>query len=541
MQLIKPFTTALTDGSFSRASSATYTKKDGTLGTASINIPRFQYDYKNSVSLGALIEPAATNNCFFSEDISSGFWTKTNSTVTVNATLAPDGVSVTADKWIENTSLNVNHQLRSDFTPSINDKVWFSIYVKPAGRNLIGMYTGGGSVYPGGILWIDINTLQVNNPGGLIEYSIEKLANGWVRISRANTWLTSNDVAQCYMLMGTGSITSPVDAYTGDGSSGVYVWGGQIEKTILTSYYPNLSNSTSTRSSDVISGSGLIYTTATETYSTWSNATTYDLNTYVIYNSRIYQSLQASNLNHQPDTSSTWWLDTGPDNRHAMFDGQVSTSTTATTNLTVVFTSGAIDSLALINVVSDTVSITVKDSTYGNIIYSQTAGLSGVGVSDWYQYFFFDPLLKRTQIIFKNISPFNGAIVTLEFNVVSGQPISCGACVFGSLSNIGDTQFGATASIIDFSTKDTDSFGNTTFVKRNYSKRMSTEVFVDNSQLNRIYALFAAIRATPVVWIGSDDPTFQEPLIVYGFYRDFSINISYPQNSMCSIEVEGLT
>lgn len=282
-------------------------------------------------------------------------------------------------------------------------------------------------------------------------------------------------------------------------------------------------------------------TTATEAYSAWSSGTTYALNAYVTYNSRIYQSLQASNLNHQPDTSSAWWLDTGPDNRHAMFDNQVSTSTTATTSLTVVLNPGAIDALALINVVADTVTITVRDGPGGTIVYEYTAGLSGVSVSDWYQYFFFDPLLKRTQIVFKQIPPYVNANVTLVFTAASGQPVSCGACVFGNLSDIGDTQYGATASIIDYSTKDTDAFGTTTFVKRAYSKRMSAEVFVDNSQLNRIYTLFAAIRATPVVWIGSDDPVFQEPLIIYGFYRDFSINISYPQNSMCSVEVEGLT
>ena len=50
--------------------------------------------------------------------------------------------------------------------------------------------------------------------------------------------------------------------------------------------------------------------------------------------------------------------------------------------------------------------------------------------------------------------------------------------------------------------------------------------------------LRAALRATPVLWIGSES---FESLTVYGFYKEFSIDIAYPTVSYCSLTIEGLT
>ena len=63
----------------------------------------------------------------------------------------------------------------------------------------------------------------------------------------------------------------------------------------------------------------LISTTAVNADANYSSATTYALGAKATYNSKIYESLQSSNINHQPDTSPTWWLDLGADNKHAMF------------------------------------------------------------------------------------------------------------------------------------------------------------------------------------------------------------------------------
>lgn len=288
----------------------------------------------------------------------------------------------------------------------------------------------------------------------------------------------------------------------------------------------------------VFQNSMLISTDATEIYADYSSGTTYADNARVVYNFNIYESLQGTNLNHQPDTSPTWWLLVGADNRHAMFDQLVSTGTTKASTLTVTIATGTIDSFALINLDTDTVKITVRDGLGGTIVYEETGGLSGTTVLDWYQYFFYDPLLRRTQLVFRGIPPYVNSHVTLEF--IKTGTISVGAAVWGSLSTLGGTQYGATAGIVDYSRKETNVFGNIEFIERAYSKRMQTQVYVDNANLNRTQQLLYSLRATPAVWIASDSPQYEEALVVYGWYRDFSTDISYPSHSLCSLEIEGL-
>jgi hypothetical protein len=282
-----------------------------------------------------------------------------------------------------------------------------------------------------------------------------------------------------------------------------------------------------------------VATNAINLHPEYSAATTYSLGQTVNYISNTYESLNATNLNHTPDTSPTWWLKLGPNNQSAMFDNQVSTATTKTGVLNVVCAPGYIDAIFLGNLQAESATITVRNGLGGPIIYQQTQILNGEESTDWYQYFFFDPLIKRTQALFTGIPPYVNSYITLELE--NGiLPTSIGIMTYGKLHTVGKTQYGASTGIVDYSKKETDDFGNTTFIKRAFSKRMNCQVFIDNLQLNRTQRLMYDIRAVPVVWIASEDPTLEEPLVVFGFYRDFSTEISYPTASLCNIEVEGL-
>ena len=56
----------------------------------------------------------------------------------------------------------------------------------------------------------------------------------------------------------------------------------------------------------------------------------------VTYLGKIYESLQNANVGHTPDTSLTWWLLIGPDNKHAALDNSVSTVSSSVGKLTLV-------------------------------------------------------------------------------------------------------------------------------------------------------------------------------------------------------------
>ena len=256
----------------------------------------------------------------------------------------------------------------------------------------------------------------------------------------------------------------------------------------------------------------------------------------------IYESLQNSNLNKTPGLNPTWWQDRGATNRLAMFDNVIGTSTVATTSLTVVYAPGAVfNSIALVNLDAAVIKITIRDGLSGPIIYENIAGVSGAQSYSWYDYFFNDPLLKRTQTIFSNIPPYLNAHVTLELTNSAGTNVSLAQMLVGDLATLGKTEYGASAGIVDYSIKQTDEFGTTTFVKRAFSKRLNASFNIENSNLNRVQSYLYTLRATPAVWIASDEVRFEETLIVYGFYKDFSTEISYPTFSKCNIEIESLT
>lgn len=283
--------------------------------------------------------------------------------------------------------------------------------------------------------------------------------------------------------------------------------------------------------------SQLISTNAVETYPAWSAATTYAKDAYVDYGTHIYQSLVNSNLNKQPNISPTDWILVGPDNTHAMFDNQVSTQTSSTTPLIVTVAPGkVVNSLAFLNLEGSSLNVVMTDGAGGPTVYSSTTNLDDTIILDWYMYFF-EEYNPRTEVILTGIPSYTNGRITMTLTGTS--PVKIGNFIYGTIYELGKTQYGASAGILDYSVKQTDDFGNTTFVQRAYSKRMEASIFMDNSDIAFNQRLLASVRATPVVWIGSTESTYS-PLVVFGFYKEFNIDIQYPTSSMCSLTIEGL-
>lgn len=82
---------------YSRNSTATYIGSNGYLQTASVNQPRFGYEYDSNNNLayrGLLIEPIAGNNYLLhSENFSQNIWVKTNASVDSATVTNPDGTT----------------------------------------------------------------------------------------------------------------------------------------------------------------------------------------------------------------------------------------------------------------------------------------------------------------------------------------------------------------------------------------------------------------------------------------------------------------
>lgn len=283
----------------------------------------------------------------------------------------------------------------------------------------------------------------------------------------------------------------------------------------------------------------LISSNATETYTAWAAGTTYALNAYAIYSNVLYQSLQASNLGKQPDTNPTWWQVVSADNKHSMFDAYINTQTTANTSLVVKIAPGTrLNTLGFLNMSgATTLVISATDGAAGPVIYSKSISLDSTVIIDWYGYFF-EPYRLASEVILQDFPPYSNPYIQMTLSAASGT-VGIGHWVFGTGYFIGNTQSGASASVRDFSTKEADTYGNVVFTKRAFSKRMSASTFVPNTNLTYIQKLLADVRATPTLWIGTDYTDYT-PLNIFGYYKDFSIEISYPTVSLCKLEIEGL-
>lgn len=298
-------------------------------------------------------------------------------------------------------------------------------------------------------------------------------------------------------------------------------------------------------------------TTLVDTDAVWSSTVTYAVGARVTYNYRVYQSLAAGNLNNIPPVAAVYqddpaatasWVFVGPSNKAAMFDFKGNTLSSATTSFSSKWTiqDSQTESVAFLNINAVTVQLTVKSTSFtGSVIYDQTKGLSDAFIGDWYDYFFLPAASTITQVIFDGIPPLaSGSSNYFEVIVtgVTGSTVSIGSAVGGPKYFLGLTQYGINTGIISYSKKTVDDYGNVKITKRAFAKRMEGDVEIPNSDVSRVQALMYSLRDLPCVWSGQqDDRRLQELLIVYGYYKDFSTKIAYPNHSLMSLQIEGLT
>ncbi len=543
MQLVKPEPISLSGATFTRASTATYLNSAGYLASAAINELRPLYAPYNNLQRGILIEPASTNLATYSEDFTNAAWTVsiTNCTVTANTTNSPFNAAG-ADSLLQTTAAGEHYLFRNFAGLTTGQTYTYSIFVKKNNVSTVRLMASTDSAIYAIRLNMDTGIVitDTDTSAGTIYHAVTKyVTNGWYRLEITVTGLVGTSIRTRIQHISVSNET----VFIGVATNGIYLFGAQLEQLDRSSsYIPATGASSVTRSADSITGSGLIYTTAVNTDANYSSGTTYAIGNRVSYVNKVYESLQNSNTNHQPDTSATWWLEIGADNKTACFDDFVSTSSSASGNLVSVVRGSPVDSVTMMNVVGNSVEVTVQDMTSGDILFSSVSGLISDDISDWSQYFFYsEDTEPRTQLIHTDLPTTGYSDLLYMFSFRAAVTASVGHIVLGNTHSLGVTSSAPKVGITDYSKKVTDEYGNTYLAQGRYSKKMQADVFFNNYELNRVVKLLTALRATPCVWIGSTEALYEEALVVFGYYKDFSVTIPYPSNSLCSLEIEGLT
>ena len=220
------------------------------LMTAAVGVPRFIFNPTTRESLGLLIEEQRTNLLTYSEQFDNAAWTKLASSISANNNVSPNG-ALNADNLVEGTTTGNHIALQNPIAVTSSTAYTFSAYCKPAGRTWVQLLENGGS---GANAYFNLNTGATGTISGGTTAAITSIGNGWYRCAISFNTSVSQTVANVQIRIATANSTN---SYTGDGYSGIFIWGAQLEAGAFpTSYIPTVASSV-TRSADAASMTGV--------------------------------------------------------------------------------------------------------------------------------------------------------------------------------------------------------------------------------------------------------------------------------------------
>ena len=172
----------------------------------------------------------------YSQDFDNAAWAKSNSSISANAGVAPDGTT-TAEKLIVDSGAQTFSLI---YEAAVFTDKTFSCYAKPDGFdyvNLVQFTSSGGST----------QGVQFNVSTGVVAHSanatgtITDAGNGWYRCSMVPSTRVSTSVS---IQANDGATPGSwyYTAVTGDGSKGILIWGAQLEAGTLTTYLPTVAS-----------------------------------------------------------------------------------------------------------------------------------------------------------------------------------------------------------------------------------------------------------------------------------------------------------
>ena len=242
---------------FTRASSGTFVGSAGVIQTAATDAPRFDHNPTTGESLGLLVEEQRTNLLLRSEEFGDASWTKGNASITANSIAAPNG-TLTGAKIVEDTS-SATHYARRSTSPTINtNPITFSVYVKAAERIYVGLAIQEATTFTRqSNVNFNLGSGTANTVGniggaGSASATIIPVGNGWYRCTLTTTLGGTDTNALSWIYVSTSSGFN----YTGDGTSGIYLWGAQLEAGAFPTSYIPTTTAAVTRSADVASITG---------------------------------------------------------------------------------------------------------------------------------------------------------------------------------------------------------------------------------------------------------------------------------------------
>jgi hypothetical protein len=216
--------------------------------TTRLNMPRV--DYKDNSNGSLILEPQRTNILTYSNDYTQ--WSNTQFTINSNSVTSPEGIT-NGTKIVPSTSNTEKFLDKGGFSRTSGQYITHTVYAKASGYNFLYLSNSASRLYAvydlqqGLVIYNNSNGTDFNNHSA----SIELFGDGWYRcelIGQAQNSFASYFRISC----GTTAMNSSTQGFfQGDGTSGIEVYGSQVElnTSYATSYIPT-SGSSVTRNAD---------------------------------------------------------------------------------------------------------------------------------------------------------------------------------------------------------------------------------------------------------------------------------------------------
>jgi hypothetical protein len=209
-----------------------------------------------------LIEESRTNLLLYSADFANAAWTKSDATITSNTIVSPDS-TLTGDKIVPNSGQTGAALIAQSISKSATATTYaYSCYAK-AGEFTSFRLLFRDAANSANRCEATYNastgaTSGVTNAGTFsgAAASMTAVGNGWYHCVLIATTSTETSVSA--------RVTNAASGQTGDGYSGLYLWGAQLEAGAFPTSYIATGAATATRSADSASMTGT-------NFSSWVN------------------------------------------------------------------------------------------------------------------------------------------------------------------------------------------------------------------------------------------------------------------------------
>ena len=190
-------------------------------------------------STATTYNPTTVKNLLgFSEAFDNAAWNKVAAAIVAGAQANPVNGLFNAQKLMEGTA-TTRKTVAGPSVGSTNQT--FSVYVKPAGRNFVAIgQTNGSGLWAVSLFNLSTGAFTASYQAGALATptvnQITSVGNGWFRVSCL--FNAGGSAPQPVIMLGNGG--DPIfEGYTGDGNSGVYIYGAQLsDSASLDPYVP---------------------------------------------------------------------------------------------------------------------------------------------------------------------------------------------------------------------------------------------------------------------------------------------------------------